>query len=97
MKPKLFDRLEKVFDELKRDSGKTKSRILVDAGIDPAHYRGYHKANRPLTDEMLERLGNSPHFPYSASTLKAWKLIDEYGADTLVEALRILGQEESGS
>ena len=90
----LFDRLEILFLEMEKRTGLKKHRILLEAGIDPAQYRAYKRAGRALSDDMLDRLGKSEYVHVSIERLKAWKAIDEFGPDVLLEALQVL-QEES--
>ena len=67
----LFDRLESLFLEMEKRTGLKKHRILLEAGIDPAQYRAYKRANRALSDDMLDRLGKSEHgFSLSSDRLR---------------------------
>jgi len=91
----LFDRLESLFLEMEKRTGLKKHRILLEAGIDPAQYRAYKRANRALSDDMLDRLGKSEQVHLSIERLKAWKAIDEFGPAVLQEALTVL-EEEGG-
>lgn len=91
----LFDRMDALFLEIEKRTGLKKHRILLEAGIDPAQYRAYRRANRILSDDMLERLGNSEHVHISIDRLKAWKAIDEFGSSVLLEALRVLREENA--
>ena len=91
----LFDRLEALFLEMEKRTGLKKHRILLEAGIDPAQYRAYKRADRALSDDMLDRLGKSEHVHISVERLKAWKAIDQFGSTVLTEAMKVL-QEESG-
>lgn len=91
----LFDRMEALFLEVEQRTGLKKHRILLEAGIDPAQYRAYKRANRILSDDMLERLGNSEHVHISMDRLKAWKAIDEFGSAVLNEALVVLQEENT--
>jgi hypothetical protein len=91
----LFDRMDALFLEVEKRTGLKKHRILLEAGIDPAQYRAYRRANRILSDDMLERLGNSEHVHVSTERLKAWKAIDEFGSTVLVEALNVLREENA--
>lgn len=93
---RLFERLESLFDEIEKNTGMSKHRVLLEAGVDPAQFRAYRRAERLLSDDMLTRLGQSEHFPVSKKRLMAWKAIDEYGAQVLSEAMRVL-QEEQGA
>lgn len=89
----LFDRLEALFLEMEERTGLKKHRILLEAGIDPAQYRAYKRANRVLSDDMLERLGKSEYVHVGVDRLKAWKAIDEFGITVLLEALQVLKEE----
>lgn len=89
----LFDRLESLFQEVEQRTGMKKHRILLEAGIDPAQYRAYKRVLRPLSDDMLERLGKSHHIHLSTIRLKAWKAIDAFGPEVLQEALQVLQAE----
>lgn len=89
----LFDRMDALFLEIEKRTGLKKHRILLEAGIDPAQFRAYRRANRILSDDMLERLGNSEHVHISIERLKAWKAIDEFGPSVLIEALKVLREE----
>jgi len=91
----LFDRMDALFLDIEQRTGLKKHRILLEAGIDPAQYRAYRRANRILSDDMLERLGNSEHVHISMDRLKAWKAIDEFGLSVLVEALNVLREENA--
>jgi hypothetical protein len=91
----LFDRLEALFLEMEKRTGLKKHRILLEAGIDPAQYRAYKRAGRALSDDMLERLGKSDHVHLSVERLKAWKAIDEFGPAVLVEAIKVLQEENN--
>ena len=93
----LFDRIEALFLEIEQIKGLKKHRILLEAGIDPAQYRAYKRANRALSDDMLDRLGKSEHVHLSTERLKAWKAIDEFGAPVLMEALQVLEEEKNNS
>jgi hypothetical protein len=90
----LFNRLEALFAEAEQNTGLKKHRILLDAGIDPAQYRAYKRASRALSDDMLERLGNSPYINATVERLRAWKAIDEFGPIVLREALQVLEEEK---
>lgn len=91
----LFDRLEALFLEMEKRTGLKKHRILLEAGIDPAQYRAYKRANRALSDDMLDRLGKSEHVHISVERLKAWKAIDEFGSEVLMEAIKVLQEENA--
>jgi len=91
----LFDRIEALFLEIEQRTGLKKHRVLLEAGIDPAQYRAYKRANRVLSDDMLERLGKSEHVHISMERLKAWKAIDEFGSEVLQEALQVLQEEKA--
>jgi hypothetical protein len=90
----LFDRIETLFVEIEQRKGLKKHRILLEAGIDPAQYRAYKRANRVLSDDMLDRLGKSEHVHISIERLKAWKALDKFGASVLREGLKVLQEEE---
>lgn len=92
----LFERLEALFVEVESMTGLKKHRVLLEAGIDPAQYRAYKRASRPLSDDMLARLGSSPNVHVSVERLRAWKAIDEFGPDVLKEALSVLKEEAGG-
>lgn len=90
----MFDRLEALFLEIEQKTGLKKHRVLLEAGIDPAQYRAYKRASRSLSDDMLERLGNSEQVHVSVERLKAWKAIDEFGPKVLQEAIEVLQAEQ---
>lgn len=91
----MFDRLETLFLEMEQRTGLKKHRILLEAGIDPAQYRAYKRASRPLSDDMLDRLGKSAYVHVSVERLRAWKAIDEFGAAVLLEAIQVLREENA--
>lgn len=90
----LFERLENLFLEIEKRTGLKKNRVLLEAGIDPAQYRAYKRANRVLSDDMLERLGKSSSVHLTVQRLKAWKAIDEFGEEVLQEAILVFQEEE---
>jgi hypothetical protein len=90
----LFERMDALFIDIEQRTGLKKQRILLEAGIDPAQFRAYKRANRVLSDDMLQRLGSSAHVHIPLERLRAWKAIDEFGATVLLEALNVLKEEK---
>lgn len=88
-----YDRLEAVFARIKDECGLSKQQALLKAGIDPASFYGYKRSNRLPNPEWLERLAMLPEFPIEKSRLKAWRAIDEFGAEVLAEAIKVLDAE----
>ena len=89
---RLIDTLERLFEEQEKQHGLSKNRALLNAGIDPTQYQAYKKANRLLTNEMLERLGKTGAVGLSTEELIARKAIEMFGIDIIYLAYQIVTQ-----
>ena len=85
-----YARIEQLLSDAESEDGLSKHRILLESGIDPSQYRAYKRAGRLLSKQMLVCLSNSPHCLYSLNTLMAWKALEEYGEEAILEASAIL-------
>lgn len=88
-----FERFERMFLAIEKETGCSKHRILLEAGVDPAQFRAYTRVGRLLSVDTLTRLGKSPLVPHTVNELLSWKALAEYGPDVLTEALKVLEEE----
>lgn len=90
---KLIDYVEQLFNKQAERTGEKRSRLLLNTGVDPAQYRAYHKANRLLSDDMLERIASTYPDMTTYEELKARKAIDQYGSQVIKTACGIVKKE----
>lgn len=87
-----YERISKLFQEVKLQTGYTRHRILLEAGVDPAQFHAYKRAGRLLSDDTLTRLGQSPLIPATTKKLFAWKALASYSPEVIIEAQKVLGE-----
>lgn len=87
-----YERISKLFQEAKLQTGYSKHRILLDVGVDPAQFHSYKRAGRLLSDDMLIRLGQSPLIPATTKKLLAWKALASYSPEVIIEAQKVLSE-----
>lgn len=90
---KLIDYIEQIFDEHANQTGEKRSRIIINTGIDPAQYRAYQKANRLLSDDMLQRIAKTYPQATTLEELRARKALDQYGSKVIALAHKIAKKE----
>lgn len=90
---KLIDYIEQIFNEHAEQTGEKRSRIIINTGIDPAQYRAYQKANRLLSDDMLQRIAHTYPQATTLEELRARKALEQYGATVIVAASKIAKKE----
>lgn len=92
-----YARIEQLLSTAENETGLSKHRILLESGIDPSQYRSYQRAGRLLSKHMLVCLANSTHCPYSLNSLLAWKALEEYGEQVVLEAAALVNQKSNAN
>lgn len=90
---KLIEHIEQIFTEHAEKTGEKRSRIIINTGIDPAQYRAYQKANRLLSDDMLQRIANTYPQTTTLEELRARKALEQYGSTVISVACKIAKKE----
>ena len=86
----LISKLEEVLSRSVEQTGIKKTRLLIEAGIDPAQMNQAMRGKRPFSESLLKALADSQNIDVSYGQLIAWGLVDEYGMDVVKEASRIV-------
>jgi hypothetical protein len=81
---KLRDYIKHLIDKAVRETGKKKTRLFLDSGIDPSNMNQFLKGERAISDENLRRIGESGLFATDYNDLRRLKAIDEFGEDLLL-------------
>ena len=68
--------------------------VALSVGMDPARFNRYINGKRPITDDAINQLCQSPLWSVTESEMRAWRAADEYTPEELAAAHRLLSPEE---
>lgn len=66
-----------------QELGISRNKLLLEGAVDTAQFYAYMKANRPLSNSLLEALASIEQLGLSLPHLKALRALDEYGDEVV--------------